>query len=333
MSQWNPRLSNLRNVLAGLYWEEKDARRLVMQVGMNPIFVDFSAKSVNTWQSILERAQHQNKLEEIIAQALEENPGMLQLVQAQQDQLHLAIETPPISDTAWSGPTSSDQLEKILGAVSTLRDIAFLQRGIEVSSSVGRITLADGSKGTGFLTNNNLLITNHHVVPSEAVASTAHVEFNVQKTLQGLNAKIDTYELDPTAGFVTSPKEEEGGNDWTAVRVRGNPNQTWGIIPLTQATPKLNDEVIIIQHPGGGSKQIAMSHNIVVHVDQNRLQYLTDTLEGSSGSPVFDINWRVVALHHKGGWLREPNSKMAVFRNQGVHINLVIAGLRQANLL
>lgn len=333
MSPWNPRLSNLRNVLAGLYWEQKDARRIVTQVGMNPIYIDFSAKSVNTWQSILERAQHQKKIEAIIAQALEENPDMPQLVQAQQDQLHLAIEAPGIDDTAWRGPTDSNQLEKIIYNISTLREIAFLQRGLETSKSVGRIVLSDGSRGTGFLTSDNLLITNHHVIPSEEAAKSAQVQFNVQKTLQGLDAKVEAYALNPEAGFATSPKESQGGDDWTAVRVEGNPNQTWGIISLTPMAPRLNDEVIIIQHAGGGPKQIAMSHNVIVSVDEHRLQYLTDTLEGSSGSPVFDVNWRAVALHQKGGYLRDPNSKMNVFRNQGIHINRVIEGLHQANLL
>ena len=31
---------------------------------------------------------------------------------------------------------------------------------------------------------------------------------------------------------------------------------------------------------------------------QNRLRYQTNTEDGSSGSPVFNREWRVVALHH-----------------------------------
>jgi V8-like Glu-specific endopeptidase len=48
--------------------------------------------------------------------------------------------------------------------------------------------------------------------------------------------------------------------------------------------------------------------NAVVLVGEGRVQYLTDTLPGSSGSPVFDADWNVVALHHSGGWLKEPNA-------------------------
>lgn len=260
----------------------------------------------------------------------------MQLFQAQQDQLHLAIEAPPINDAAWRGPAAGSQLEALIGAISTLRDITFLEHGLQASKSVARIVWADDSRGTGFLTSDNLLVTSHHVIPSETVASSARVEFNVQKTLQQLDAPIDSYELDPISGFKTSPKEVDGGDDWTAVRVKGNPNDKWGFIPLNEVEPEEKDEVIIIQHPGGGPKQIALSHNRVVFADKlqkRRLQYLTDTLAGSSGSPVFNVKWQVVAVHHEGGWLREPNSKAAVFRNQGIHINVVIDGLREARLL
>ena len=159
------------------------------------------------------------------------------------------------------------------------------------------------------------------------------MEFNYQKTADGLDAAVDSYVLDPEQAFATSPREEQGGDDWTAVRVRGNPNEKWGSLPLIPATPKLKDEVVIIQHPGGGMKQIALSHNVVAFVNDRRLQYLTDTMEGSSGAPVFNTDWQLVAVHHKGGYLRVPGSKKTVFRNQGININAVMAGLNKAGLL
>ena len=117
--------------------------------------------------------------------------------------------------------------------------------------------------------------------------------------------------------------------------VKGDPGAKWGTLalsPLPDGTPKPGDEVIIIQHPGGGQKQIALSHNAIAFADARRLQYLTDTLEGSSGSPVFDMTWRLIGLHHKGGWLLEPGGKQKYFRNQGIHINRVIQGLKDKGL-
>ena len=329
---WDKNMSNLRNLLAGLYWNVEEARRIVLEVEMNPAFISFSGKSINTWQNILEQAQYHDKVRDIIAKACEEYPKLQSLALAEQNLL-LAIQTPQIQEDAWHGPRDADSLEKIIGTASTLRPISFLQRGLEMSRSVARVVLADGSSGSGFLTKNNLLITNNHVISSASVAQGATVEFNYQKTAQGLDAPVDTYKLAPENGFATSPEEEDGGDDWTAVRVQGNPNDKWGAFALTEANPKAQDEVIIIQHPGGGPKQIALSHNVVAFANDKRLQYLTDTLEGSSGSPVFNTEWQVVALHHKGGLLREPGSNQAVYRNQGVHINVVIDGLIAAGLL
>jgi len=324
-------MSNLRDVLAGLYWNVDEARRIVLDVGLNPAFIGFSNKSVITWMNILDYAELQDKVGDILTVARQEFPKLQSLVLAQQNLL-LAVEAPEIKEGEWQGPTDTGQLEKIIGVLSTLRPISFLERGLEISKSVARVVLADGGCGSGFLIKDNLLITNHHVIPSKEVAQSAVVEFNYQKTVQDVETKVDPYRLAPEKGFATSLLEEQGGDDWTAVRIGGNPNEKWGVLPLLQANPKVQDEVIIIQHPGGGPKQIAMSHNTVAFVNDKRLQYLTDTMEGSSGSPVFSADWQVVALHHKGGNIPEPGTKLRVFRNQGIHINVLIAGLTTAGL-
>ena len=104
------------------------------------------------------------------------------------------------------------------------------------------------------------------------------------------------------------------------VRLKDNPNKDWGTIPLTEISVAKEDRVIIIQHPSGLDKQIAMSHNFVTYSD--------DSNPGSSGSPVFNETWEVVALHNTGGWLREPGQKDALFRNGGIAINRVIMGIK-----
>jgi endonuclease G len=60
--------------------------------------------------------------------------------------------------------------------------------------------------------------------------------------------------------------------------------------------------VTIIQHPLGGTKQIALTANKIIGIDRDRhkLFYQTDTEPGSSGSPVFNNEWKVIALHHAG---------------------------------
>ena len=87
--------------------------------------------------------------------------------------------------------TRSNGIERVLGT-SDLCSINFLERGLRAAASVARlrVRVADGSGewfGTGFLVAPNLLMTNHHVLPSPAAASLAVAEFNYQHDLNGVN--------------------------------------------------------------------------------------------------------------------------------------------------
>ena len=236
---------------------------------------------------------------------------------------------PKVDESGWKGtPTVGGGIEQIMGQQPTFLPISFLEVGTDVARSVVRVVSAGGI-GSGFLTRDNLLITNHHVISSEKEAALAKIQFNYQETRTGLATEVAEFNLVPDDGFATSPTN--GGDDWTAVRVKGNPNEEWGALGLANTDVKVNDYVNIIQHPGGLPKQIALYHNVVTYVDSKRVQYLTDTLPGSSGSPVFDGNWRVVALHHSGGFITEPgsNGKKLLFRNEGIHVDAILTGLSE----
>ncbi len=53
-------------------------------------------------------------------------------------------------------------------------------------------------------------------------------------------------------------------------------------------------------------------------------------MKGSSGSPVFNDDWEVVALHHAGGMLLEPETKRRYFRNEGILISAILDDLPEA---
>ena len=75
---------------------------------------------------------------------------------------------------------------------------------------------------------------------------------------------------------------------------------------------------MIVQHPEGGLKQIAVTNNHVIGLTGDRVQYSTHTLPGSSGSPVFDDRWRVVAIHRGGGTLVKDATGRRVYANEGI---------------
>jgi hypothetical protein len=324
---WTPQLTNLRSVLADLFPDDTFIKPLVRDAGLNPAFIPYNPVPFNYWQNILVDADRRGKVKALVDAALVIYPDDTWLKNAAQNDLYGISGVDIAKNVDWQEPQDPAQLEKIMGAKSTLLDILFLEKGTLTSRSVARIVTPAGN-GSGFLVQGGLLVTNNHVLPSADVARISKAEFNYQKTIGGLDATVDRYELDPDAGFATSKE-----NDWSAVRLKGDPAVTWGALELKPATVAKNDTVNIIQHPGGGPKQIALYHNVVTFADDKIVQYLTDTLPGSSGSPCFNDNWELVALHHSGGWLREPGTKDALFRNEGIHINAVIDGIKAAGLL
>ncbi|MFD9551716.1 trypsin-like peptidase domain-containing protein [Nocardia salmonicida] len=68
--------------------------------------------------------------------------------------------------------------------------------------------------------------------------------------------------------------------------------------------------------------------NFVRHVDRDAVQYRTDTEGGSSGSPVFDNQWRLVALHHG----QTSNSADPQGFNQGTRVSRAVEGLAAAGI-
>jgi hypothetical protein len=322
---WLPvRIKSLREILANLYPLVVDARKIVVDAGMNPAQIAFDNKAIVNWFNILEQAKFQDgKIDVILKLVLDEYPNVEALKLIAANTPAPQARGPEAAD--WHGPAGS-QVERIIGQRSTLVSITYLELGLLRSKSVARVCLPDGSCGTGFLTADDILITNNHVLSSAEEARTAVAQFNFQQTLNNRSAGMEQYSLLPDAFFRTSRLEE---NDWTAVKVSGNPSEKWGAIELKPTPLKVGDPVNIIQHPAGGPKQVSFNANVVMFVGDQRIQYLTDTLPGSSGSPVFDIGWSIVALHHSGGWLAEPNAppKTTYYRNEGIPIVRIIDGL------
>lgn len=324
---WTPLLANLRSVLAELFPDDTFIKPLVRDAGLKLSLIQYNPVPYNYWQNILVDADRRKKVKALVDAALAIYPDDTWLQNAANGDLDGIPGVDIAKDVDWQEPQDPAQLEKIMGAKSTLLDILFLEKGTLAARSVARIVTPEGN-GSGFLVQGGLLVTNNHVLPSAEVAAASKAEFNYQKTIGGLDATVEAYELDPVAGFAT-----DKANDWSAVRVKGDPAAKWGSLELKPAAVAKNDTVNIIQHPGGGPKQIALYHNVITYADDKIVQYLTDTLPGSSGSPCFNDNWELVALHHSGGWLREPGTKDALFRNEGIHINAVIDGMKNASLL
>ncbi|PNY81022.1 endonuclease [Deinococcus koreensis] len=237
------------------------------------------------------------------------------------------------------------RLERVLGA-NDLVGVAYLDQARSASRAVGRIVLRDDRGrtlgfGTGWLCSPQVIVTNHHVLEDAASAAASVIEFDYELRPDGTLRTPLTLKLDPGALFLTSVPL-----DYTLVAVQGSAAGL-GWLPLFGSADKnvLGEALSIVQHPSGEPKQVALRENRLVDRLPDFLHYETDTAPGSSGSPVFNDAWEVVALHHsgvprtddQGRVLRrdgqplqpgDPDTLIDWIANEGVRISRLLDDLR-----
>ena len=225
--------------------------------------------------------------------------GLLELMKEVPKRIERDAQIRDLSTFQFEVP-DAPRLEKIIGPGNNLLKINWLEKAVQASKAVCRVVCADGELGTGFLTKEGYIFTNNHVIPSVEIARDARVEFNYEIDATGHTKTRSAYQLDPS-DFITSPPDQF---DFSRIRVvdnAGSPLSQWGYVEFDpSAIPTVGEPVTIIQHPKGEDKQIALNANDVLSVWNQHVFYTTDTEPGSSGSPVFNKDWKVVAIHHAG---------------------------------
>lgn len=198
-------------------------------------------------------------------------------------------------------------LERKIGKTNDLLSIEFFESGLLAAKSVGRLNVLFGdSYGTGFHVGHQIIMTNHHVLEDSNQANGCEFDLNVEENRIGSAKKVYTYVLEPERFFLTDKEL-----DFTLVAV-GDPFGSnppldhfgWHVLLEMQGKIRIGDPVNIIQHPNGGTKAIAVHNSHFLYLengtqDEQFCWYSGDTEKGSSGAPVFNNRWEVIALHHK----------------------------------
>lgn len=242
-------------------------------------------------------------------------------------------------------------LERVLGT-NDLMGIGFFERGLHAARPVARLQVRTPGGtpvgyGTGFMVSPRLLLTNHHVFESGESTVGSRAEFNFQVGPDGQMRPSRAFGFAPEEFFLTDQEL-----DYTLVALRPDAGLTgfeW--LRLIEETGKLlvGETVNIIQHPNGEPKQLAIRENRVVDELDRFLHYQTDTAPGSSGSPVCNDQWEVVALHHSGvpardaqehilttdnrrwePWMGEQ--RIAWKANEGVRVSQLVAHVKAQRL-
>lgn len=212
----------------------------------------------------------------------------------------------------------------MVGDSNDLLPIAFLQQGLDSARAVALLREDGVPKGSGFLTHGGLFITNHHLLPQPPAAGRVTLQFGWRRTESGELVDGVTCAVEAESFFLTSPTDEL---DCTLIAL-GAPIDGSGEAPQPLTLNDRNDKhalgisLNLIHHPGGAPQQITLRNNALLARQGQLLHYAADTDGGSSGAPVFNDSWQLVALHHGGvesddGWV-----------NEGIRISAIIDWLK-----
>jgi hypothetical protein len=227
----------------------------------------------------------------------------------------------------------------VVGAARTSLSVARLVVP-QIDNGVARLNPSLGKPsvgyGTAWLIGPGFAITNWHVVEARAPGEARAGLADIQLQCRGSVAEFDYDAIDsvPVAVKVAELARGDPTLDYAVLRLEDAPGRS--PLPLRQDVLAVDDQwpfpVNVVQHPGAGPKQFGIRNNLVATLRGNDLAYYTDTAGGSSGAPVCDDRWNVIALHKAStqsfGKLNFQG-KDTVWVNVGTPIHLIIAHLRE----
>jgi endonuclease G len=190
--------------------------------------------------------------------------------------------------------------------------------------------------GSGWLVARNLLLTNHHVINAREAgeAPASEEDFRLQAT--ATTALFD-YDYENAQGSPVNTVELVAWGrpplDYALLRLDGDGREGLQIgeklayAGLDEDRPALN----IIQHPDGKPKKFAIRNNLLTQATDTQLRYFTDTMGGSSGSPIMDDGWKAVGLHRGAAPVTNVNfnGKPVAYVNVGTQLSSILTDLRE----
>ena len=234
-------------------------------------------------------------------------------------------------------PSPNDrQLEKVFG-IERYRSLTWYRRGLQRCRAVAQIVDADDyAVGTAFLVSGpslhpalpeTVLMTNEHVLPEDLHPSGARVIF------RGLDADDTRQEFRIVRRWWCEGRKAPG-LDTTLVELDAYP-QNVDPLPLARQLPALTTETgkpraYVIGHPKGLTQpQFSLHDNALLDYDDTWIHYRSPTEGGSSGSPVFDVKWDLIGLHHAGGFYPRLHGGGTHEANEAISLDAIRARLRE----
>jgi V8-like Glu-specific endopeptidase len=325
--------SDLHRLLVDTYFEPVEIRDVINRSKVtDPSRIAFGRGAYQIWVDALDRIGAEGTVRDLLAYFVA--TGAPKKLRTFSNEI-LTEKEPPASAEPTGGAAGSmvpdasrdeallmgDDLSESVGAIPPL--MKAIESVMKWRRSVCRVlvTAKTGGSyfGTGTLISNGYVLTNHHVLhPDGSAASAVRVEFDYEDDDKGQAIASKFFDADPGTIKASQP------DDWGVIKVANPPND---VTPLDLATlvgtAKAPQRAFILQHPRGNRKRLAFVRNTISSVEARKVFYLTDTEPGSSGSPVFDANGNIIALHRAGGTPIKYAGMQPVKKNEGVRLDVV----------
>jgi len=255
---------------------------------------------------ILDRSPSRNARLEALSTFLASgkiDPSRIEPIERQQTRAKLLHLEALSGEIGRNRAASKILFEAVVGNDDTLPR-HFLSRGDKAARAIGRMVVqAENGEvryGTGSLISAQLAITNNHVIKSTETARGAVIELGYYEVEpDSRSSERQMFAIDPDKFFYTSE-----ALDFTIIGVEAQAGSastaSYGMLDLISESGKalIGERVNIIHHAGGGPQVISIRENSLVDVFDDWIHYVADTEPGSSGAPVFNDEWQLVALHH-----------------------------------
>lgn len=174
----------------------------------------------------------------------------------------------------------------------------------KASRTIARLLFARDSKMwfcSGFLIGKNSLMTNEHCINDEDTCKSSTIWMGYEEVSKGIfNQDYETTRC--TAIKAVSPKL-----DYSIILLDKDVGERWGYLEMRNAEVNMEEELYLIQHPGGQVKQVSKKGCLVTtHLasglteENTDFGHACDTMSGSSGSPLINSRYELVGLHHLG---------------------------------
>lgn len=247
----------------------------------------------------------------------------------------------PKKDLAAARELETDkQFEQVLGT-ERYKTFRWYNKGLRRAEAVAKIVDRNGNgHGTGFLLRGSdvheslgerwVLVTNAHVISEDLEEQAGSPgSLSPDDVLVRFEASESEEELEVDEILFTSRRNEL---DCTIVTLQSevtleNP------IRVAKRLPRVDSKtrVYVIGHPRGGGLSFSLDDNLLLDHQKPKVHYRAPTEGGSSGSPVFNENWDLIALHHAGGMeMTKLNGKPGTYpANEGLAFKSILGAVKE----